>query len=94
MPLYKRLANRALTRFENGVLKTELTDLHTGYRAYSRGLLLDRALPAKLPRLQLRFRAAHAGIPLRLPHRGGAGAPPPFRRRLLGWLRRLHRLRA
>jgi glycosyltransferase involved in cell wall biosynthesis len=40
MPLYKRLANRALTRIENGVLKTELTDLHTGYRAYSRELLL------------------------------------------------------
>ena len=40
MPLYKRLANRSLTRIENGVLKTELTDLHTGYRAYSRELLL------------------------------------------------------
>ena len=40
MPLYKRLANRFLTRIENGVLKTELTDLHTGYRAYSRELLL------------------------------------------------------
>jgi hypothetical protein len=40
MPLYKRVANRALTTVENGVLGTQLTDLHTGYRAYSRDLLL------------------------------------------------------
>ena len=40
MPLYKRLANRFLTAIENRVLRTRLTDLHTGYRAYSRKLLL------------------------------------------------------
>ncbi len=40
MPLYKRVANRALTTIENGVLGTHLTDLHTGYRAYGRELLL------------------------------------------------------
>jgi glycosyltransferase involved in cell wall biosynthesis len=40
MPLYKRVANRTLTRIENRVMGTELTDLHTGYRAYSRPLLL------------------------------------------------------
>jgi len=40
MPLYKRVANRALTTVENAVLRTELTDLHTGYRAYSREVLL------------------------------------------------------
>jgi glycosyltransferase involved in cell wall biosynthesis len=40
MPLYKRVANRTLTTIENGVLGTELTDLHTGYRAYGRDLLL------------------------------------------------------
>jgi glycosyltransferase involved in cell wall biosynthesis len=40
MPLYKRVANHSLTSIENGVLGTELTDLHTGYRAYSRELLL------------------------------------------------------
>ena len=40
MPFYKRVANRSLTSIENGVLGTELTDLHTGYRAYSRELLL------------------------------------------------------
>ena len=40
MPLYKRVANRALTTIENKLMGTELTDLHTGYRAYSRELLL------------------------------------------------------
>ena len=40
MPLYKRLANRILTWIENRLMGTRLTDLHTGYRAYSRRLLL------------------------------------------------------
>jgi glycosyltransferase involved in cell wall biosynthesis len=40
MPLYKRVANRFLTRVENRVMGTDLSDLHTGYRAYSRELLL------------------------------------------------------
>jgi glycosyltransferase involved in cell wall biosynthesis len=40
MPRYKFLANRGLTRVENLVLGTELSELHTGYRAYSRELLL------------------------------------------------------
>jgi len=40
MPRYKIVANRVLTGIENRVMGTELTDLHTGYRAYSRRLLL------------------------------------------------------
>jgi glycosyltransferase involved in cell wall biosynthesis len=40
MPLYKYLANRALTAIENRVMGTRFTELHTGYRAYSRELLL------------------------------------------------------
>jgi glycosyltransferase involved in cell wall biosynthesis len=40
MPLYKFVANRALTIVENRVLHTRLSELHTGYRAYSRKLLL------------------------------------------------------
>jgi glycosyltransferase involved in cell wall biosynthesis len=40
MPRYKYVANRILTGVENAVLGTRLTDLHTGYRAYSRDLLL------------------------------------------------------
>jgi glycosyltransferase involved in cell wall biosynthesis len=41
MPLYKYLANRGLTAIENRLLGTHLTEMHTGYRAYSRGLLLE-----------------------------------------------------
>jgi glycosyltransferase involved in cell wall biosynthesis len=35
MPLYKYVGNRILTTFENGVLGTDLTEFHSGYRAYS-----------------------------------------------------------
>jgi glycosyltransferase involved in cell wall biosynthesis len=40
MPRYKVLANRVLTTIENRVLGTRLSELHTGYRAYSRDLLM------------------------------------------------------
>lgn len=40
MPRYKFLANRLLTVIENAVLGTEFSELHTGYRAFSRNLLL------------------------------------------------------
>ncbi len=40
MPRYKFLANRGLTVLENAVLGTSFSELHTGYRAYSRELLL------------------------------------------------------
>ncbi|MEA2364134.1 MAG: hypothetical protein QOD71_3279 [Thermoleophilaceae bacterium] len=41
MPLWKYVANRALTEIENRLLRTHLTEMHTGYRAYSRALLLE-----------------------------------------------------
>jgi glycosyltransferase involved in cell wall biosynthesis len=41
MPLYKYVANRALTGIENRLLGTQLSEMHTGYRAYSRRLLLE-----------------------------------------------------
>jgi glycosyltransferase involved in cell wall biosynthesis len=40
MPRYKFLANRFLTITENAILGTSLSELHTGYRAYSRELLM------------------------------------------------------
>jgi 2-polyprenyl-3-methyl-5-hydroxy-6-metoxy-1,4-benzoquinol methylase len=39
MPLYKRWGNRILTRFENTVLATDLTEFHSGYRAYRTEIL-------------------------------------------------------
>lgn len=35
MPLYKYVGNRILTRLENGMLGTNLSEFHSGYRAYS-----------------------------------------------------------
>jgi 2-polyprenyl-3-methyl-5-hydroxy-6-metoxy-1,4-benzoquinol methylase len=35
MPMYKFVGNRILSRFENGVLGTNLSEFHSGYRAYS-----------------------------------------------------------
>ena len=40
MPRWKFVANRVLTTIENAALGTNLSELHTGYRAYSRKLLL------------------------------------------------------
>jgi glycosyltransferase involved in cell wall biosynthesis len=39
MPLYKIVANRFLTTVENYILGTHYSELHTGYRAYSRHFL-------------------------------------------------------
>ena len=39
MPLYKFISNRFLTMTENLVLGQNFTELHTGYRAYSRSFL-------------------------------------------------------
>ncbi|MGH7492204.1 MAG: glycosyltransferase family 2 protein [bacterium] len=39
MPLYRLLANRFLTFFENLILRQRLSEYHTGYRAYSRAFL-------------------------------------------------------
>jgi glycosyltransferase involved in cell wall biosynthesis/cyclopropane fatty-acyl-phospholipid synthase-like methyltransferase len=35
MPLYKLIGNRILTRFENAVVGLDLSEWHSGYRAYS-----------------------------------------------------------
>jgi glycosyltransferase involved in cell wall biosynthesis len=43
MPLYKYISNRFLTAFENLLLGAKLSEYHTGYRAFSREVLL--ALP-------------------------------------------------
>ncbi|MCS7189428.1 MAG: glycosyltransferase family 2 protein [Bacteroidia bacterium] len=39
MPLYKYIANRLLTAFQNVFLNAKLSEYHTGYRAYSREVL-------------------------------------------------------
>jgi hypothetical protein len=39
MPLYKYIANRFLTAFQNLLLGVKLSEYHTGFRAFSRELL-------------------------------------------------------
>ena len=39
MPVYKYVANRFLTAFENFLLRQKLSEYHTGYRAFSRQVL-------------------------------------------------------
>jgi glycosyltransferase involved in cell wall biosynthesis len=44
MPLYKYVANRALTFIENLLLGQKLSEYHTGYRAFSRNVLIKLPL--------------------------------------------------
>ena len=44
MPLWKYVANRFLTLFENIFIGAKLSEYHTGYRAFSRELLLQLPL--------------------------------------------------
>lgn len=44
MPLYKYVANRLLTLIQNALLGADLSEYHTGYRAYSREVLLQLPL--------------------------------------------------
>lgn len=46
MPLYKWIGNQVLTRIENAMLGTTLSEFHTGYRAYRTSAL--RAIPFAL----------------------------------------------
>src|SRR5579864_6271852 len=44
MPMYKYIANRLLTGFENLFLRVKLSEYHTGYRAFSRKVLTELPL--------------------------------------------------
>src|SRR6266702_5768440 len=44
MPIYKYIANRLLTAFENLFLGVKLSEYHTGYRAFGRKVLTDLPL--------------------------------------------------
>jgi hypothetical protein len=66
MPRWKWAANRALTTVENAMLGTHFSELHTGYRAYSRRLLLEvpwlrNSLDFSFDS-QLLFQAVHFGF--------------------------------
>jgi len=44
MPRYKYVANRFLTAFQNLFLRAKLSEYHTGYRAFSRKVLIELPL--------------------------------------------------
>lgn len=44
MPFYKYISNRALTLFENILLGAKLSEYHTGFRAFSKKVLLNLPL--------------------------------------------------
>ncbi|MGC9332544.1 MAG: glycosyltransferase family 2 protein, partial [Anaerolineae bacterium] len=44
MPRYKYIANRLLTLVQNLLMQTKFSEFHTGYRAFSREILLDLPL--------------------------------------------------
>ena len=44
MPVYKYISNRLLTGFENLFLGVKLSEYHTGYRAFSRKVLMELPL--------------------------------------------------
>ena len=44
MPLYKYIANRVLTFVENAIIGQKLSEYHTGYRAFSREVLINLPL--------------------------------------------------
>jgi glycosyltransferase involved in cell wall biosynthesis len=66
MPRYKYVANRVLTEIENRILNTNLSEMHTGYRAYSQRIL--REVPFLRNALDFSFdsemlmQAAHFGF--------------------------------
>src|SRR6476619_3961337 len=68
MPRWKYAANRFLTTLENRAMGTDLSELHSGYRAYSKHLLLTvpflRNSPDFVFDSELLFQAASFGLPM------------------------------
>ncbi len=75
MPLWKYLVNRALTAVENRIMGTHLSEAHTGYRAYSRRLLMTVPFLRNSADFsfdsEMLMQAAHFGMRIReVPARG------------------------
>ena len=70
MPVWKYVANRFLTFVENFLLGAKLSEYHTGYRAFSRGLLERLPLAKKFGRLCFRQSSPGPGALAGLRHRG------------------------
>src|SRR3954467_7471982 len=68
MPRWKFVANRVLTIIENRIMGTHLSEAHTGYRAYSRRLLMTvpflRNSHDFVFDSELLMQASHFGFPI------------------------------
>ena len=87
MPWWKYLGNRVLTRLENVVFGLQLSEYHTGYRAYSRqvletinfqvnsdGFIFDQEVIAQI--VDARFRIQEYPVPVRyFPEASSASLP-------------------
>ena len=93
MPRWKFVANRFLTTIQNRIMGTHLSEAHTGYRAYSRELLLT--VPFLRNSLDFSFDSEllYQAAAVRLPDRGGPGALPLLRGGVVGRLQDRRRLR-
>ena len=80
MPLYKFVGNKILTTFENAVVGMDLSEWHTGYRAYSLDALRDIPFERQLQRVRLRHPDHRAAPRGREADRGGPD-PDLLRRR-------------
>src|SRR2546426_4150490 len=83
MPLYKYVSNRFLTSVENLVLGTRLSEMHTGYRAYSRRFLetvpflrnaIDFAFDTEILFQAARFGFRIAEVPVETKYFSGASS--------------------
>ena len=74
MPLYKLVGNRILSRFQNALLETNLSEFHSGYRVYSTRCPPQHPVRAQYERLPLRHRDHH---PARLCRRADPRVPIP-----------------
>ncbi|MCF8057781.1 MAG: glycosyltransferase [Bacteriovoracaceae bacterium] len=69
MPFYKFLGNQVLTKFENIILGTKLTEFHSGYRMYSTKIL--KKMPIKMNTDDFHFdteiiiQCRHLGAPIK-----------------------------
>ncbi len=69
MPLYKFIGNQVLTKFENIILGTKLTEFHSGYRMYSTKIL--KRMPIKANTDDFHFdteiiiQCRHLGAPIK-----------------------------
>ena len=94
MPLYRYVSNKALTWVENHFMRTSFSELHTGYRAYSRRFLQTVPFLRNSNDFVFDTEVLAQAVVFRRPRGRGPHRDPLPRRRLLHLDGRQHPLRA